>query len=405
MGLPSVGSQRQARRRTVQSELEQAARASWAGGARAVDPGRPNGCRRARASGRWRPGPGVAARAAQPLRDALECPLAGGSGGRRGRSSSARASTRGSMPYHDATATMCVAVRSGIRWTIAWPGACGRRWSLRDLQRAARLLIGSHDFGAFGSAARKGGDTRRTVLRIGVDLGWTACCSYQIAADGFLYRMVRRLVFVQVAMGQGSARRQVLSRGTGKRSPGAGSAGRDGPAAGSAADGSEVLNRGVRALDARQSELKWRSTVQKTYYPKAAEIEHKWYVADAAGQNLGRLASRVAHALLGKHKPSFTPGVQGGDYVVVINAEQVTVTGTKTSLKLDSKMYHHHSGYPGRHQDRHPARSAAHSSGSCSARRGLGHAAAQQDGTRRPEASQDLCAVRAILTACRSPSR
>ena len=73
--------------------------------------------------------------------------------------------------------------------------------------------------------------------------------------------------------------------------------------------------------------------MQKTYYPKAAEIEHKWYVADAAGQNLGRLASRVAHALLGKHKPSFTPGVQGGDYVVVINAEQVTVTGTRTSLE------------------------------------------------------------------------
>ncbi|HET6845421.1 MAG TPA: 50S ribosomal protein L13, partial [Anaerolineales bacterium] len=82
-------------------------------------------------------------------------------------------------------------------------------------------------------------------------------------------------------------------------------------------------------------------------YPKAAELEHKWYVADAAGQNLGRLASRVAHALLGKNKPSFTPGVQGGDYVVVINAERVTVTGTKTSMKLDSKMYHHHSGFPG----------------------------------------------------------
>jgi large subunit ribosomal protein L13 len=93
--------------------------------------------------------------------------------------------------------------------------------------------------------------------------------------------------------------------------------------------------------------VKWRSTVQKTYYPKADEIEHKWYVADAAGQTLGRLASRVAHALLGKHKPSFTPGVQGGDYVVVINAEQVGVTGTRTSLKLDSKMYYHHSGYPG----------------------------------------------------------
>jgi len=87
--------------------------------------------------------------------------------------------------------------------------------------------------------------------------------------------------------------------------------------------------------------------VQKTYYPKAADLAHKWYVADAAGQNLGRLATRVAHTLLGKHKPSFTPGVPGGDYVIVINAEQVNVTGTRTSLKLDSKMYHHHSGFPG----------------------------------------------------------
>ena len=85
----------------------------------------------------------------------------------------------------------------------------------------------------------------------------------------------------------------------------------------------------------------------KTYYPKASEIERKWFVADANGQNLGRLAARIAHVLLGKHKPTFTPGVEMGDYVVVVNAERVTVTGTKSSLKLDTKMYHHHSGYPG----------------------------------------------------------
>ena len=85
----------------------------------------------------------------------------------------------------------------------------------------------------------------------------------------------------------------------------------------------------------------------KSYYPKASEIEHKWFVADAKGQNLGRFAARVASALLGKHKPSFTPGVPMGDYVVIINAEQVTVTGTRSSLKLDTKMYHHHSGFPG----------------------------------------------------------
>ena len=85
----------------------------------------------------------------------------------------------------------------------------------------------------------------------------------------------------------------------------------------------------------------------KTYYPKASEIDRKWFVADANGQNLGRLAARIAHVLLGKHKPTFTPGVEMGDYVVVVNAERVTVTGTKSSLKLDTKMYHHHSGFPG----------------------------------------------------------
>ena len=85
----------------------------------------------------------------------------------------------------------------------------------------------------------------------------------------------------------------------------------------------------------------------KTYYPKAEEIDRKWLVVDANGQNLGRLATRIAAALLGKHKPTFTPGVEMGDYVIVVNAERITVTGTKTTTKLDSKMYHHHSGYPG----------------------------------------------------------
>jgi len=87
--------------------------------------------------------------------------------------------------------------------------------------------------------------------------------------------------------------------------------------------------------------------VYKTYYPKASEIDRKWFVVDANGENLGRLATRVATVLLGKHKPTFTPGVEMGDYVVVVNAERVTVTGTKTTSKLDSKVYHRHSGYPG----------------------------------------------------------
>ena len=86
---------------------------------------------------------------------------------------------------------------------------------------------------------------------------------------------------------------------------------------------------------------------QKTYYPKASEIERKWYRVDANGQNLGRLAARIARVLLGKHKPTFTPGVEMGDYVVVVNAESVTVTGTRTNSRLDTKFYHRVSGYPG----------------------------------------------------------
>lgn len=83
--------------------------------------------------------------------------------------------------------------------------------------------------------------------------------------------------------------------------------------------------------------------MQKTYYPKPGELKHEWYIIDASGQNLGRLATRVAHVMLGKDKPQFTPGVDVGDYVVVINAEKIEVTGKK----LDAKIYYRHSGYPG----------------------------------------------------------
>ena len=85
----------------------------------------------------------------------------------------------------------------------------------------------------------------------------------------------------------------------------------------------------------------------KSYYPKASEIERKWFVVDATGQNLGRMATRIAHVLLGKHKPTFTPGVEMGDYVVVVNAGSVAVTGTKTNSRLTTKTYYKHSGYPG----------------------------------------------------------
>ncbi len=83
--------------------------------------------------------------------------------------------------------------------------------------------------------------------------------------------------------------------------------------------------------------------MQKTYYPKPDEITREWVLIDANDQNLGRLATRIAAILLGKHKPNYTPGVDNGDYVVVVNAERVRVTGKK----LDQKIYYRHSGYPG----------------------------------------------------------
>ena len=85
----------------------------------------------------------------------------------------------------------------------------------------------------------------------------------------------------------------------------------------------------------------------KSYYPKESEIARDWFVVDAKDQILGRLATRIAATLLGKHKPTFTPGVEMGDYVIVLNAGGVAVTGTRTNSRLASKSYHHHSGYPG----------------------------------------------------------
>ena len=98
----------------------------------------------------------------------------------------------------------------------------------------------------------------------------------------------------------------------------------------------------------------------RTYTPKAGEIQHDWYVIDAAGLTLGRLASQIASVLRGKHKPTYSPHMDCGDFVIVVNAHKIRVTGRK----LDQKFYYRHSGYPGglkaislRDQlDRHPDR-------------------------------------------------
>jgi large subunit ribosomal protein L13 len=81
----------------------------------------------------------------------------------------------------------------------------------------------------------------------------------------------------------------------------------------------------------------------KTYSAKPGEVNQDWFVVDAADKTLGRLASEIAHRLRGKHKPEYTPHVDTGDYIVVINAEKVKVTGSKAT----DKIYHRHTGYPG----------------------------------------------------------
>ena len=81
----------------------------------------------------------------------------------------------------------------------------------------------------------------------------------------------------------------------------------------------------------------------KTYFPKIKDVQKKWYVVDAEGKTLGRLASQIAAILRGKNKPTYTPYMDTGDHVVVINAEKVQVTGKK----FNQKKYYRHSGYPG----------------------------------------------------------
>ncbi len=113
----------------------------------------------------------------------------------------------------------------------------------------------------------------------------------------------------------------------------------------------------------------------RTYTPKAADIEHGWWLVDATDKPLGRLASEIARVIRGKHKPMYTPHLDTGDNVVVINAEKVILTGTKA----DKKTYFRHSGYMGgeKHIPAHdpdPPR-ARHRA------RGEGHAAEERPGT------------------------
>lgn len=81
----------------------------------------------------------------------------------------------------------------------------------------------------------------------------------------------------------------------------------------------------------------------KTYHQKPTEVQRDWYVIDASGKVLGRLATQISTLLRGKHKPTFTPSIDGGDFVIVVNAEKIVLTGRKP----EQKIYYRHTGYPG----------------------------------------------------------
>jgi len=100
---------------------------------------------------------------------------------------------------------------------------------------------------------------------------------------------------------------------------------------------------GSNAVNWLSVRYKGDTRVQKTFLAKPGSAERKWYVVDANGKTLGRLATRVASILRGKHKPVFTPHVDTGDFVIVVNADKVVLTGNK----LDDKIYYWHTGHPG----------------------------------------------------------
>ena len=114
--------------------------------------------------------------------------------------------------------------------------------------------------------------------------------------------------------------------------------------------------------------------MQKTWNAKPGEVTRRWYVVDAEGQTLGRLATRIAETLRGKGKPEYTPHVDTGDFVVVVNAEKIHVTGNK----LDQKMYHRHSGLSRRAAQPHAARAARAPSDRGAPQGGQGHAPPEQ---------------------------
>ena len=198
------------------------------------------------------------------------------------------------------------------------------------MARAGSAFIGRHDFSAFGAADRT---SVRTVMAVRVRREGRLV-TIDVRADAFLRGMVRRMVAVLLEVGLGKMEEQR----SGRHSPVP-----DRPSTGHRPRPRGCASGASPSGGGRANERRERGTMNaKTYSVREGEIERRWYVVDATDETLGRLASRIAHVLEGKHKPTYQPSLDSGDHVIVLNAGRIAVT----SNKLESKLYSRHSGYP-----------------------------------------------------------
>ena len=199
------------------------------------------------------------------------------------------------------------------------------------MARAGSVLEGRHDFSAFGAADR---NPVRTVHSVRVRRSGSLV-TIDVRADAFLRGMVRRIVAVLLEVGRGKMNEEAVREALAARVP--------------ALDGATAPAHGLclrRVVLGRRGGNEHgddgRPMSAKTYAARESEIERRWYVVDAADETLGRLASRIAHVLEGKHKPTYAPNLDSGDHVIVLNASRIAVSRNKR----ETKLYIRHSGYP-----------------------------------------------------------
>ena len=218
------------------------------------------------------------------------------------------------------------------------------------MRAAAARMLGERDFSALGADAR--GQTIRNIAEMRV-IRRGELVEIRVTANAFLRRMVRSVVALLMEVGRGRLAPEAVDHvlEVGARAL----HGRAAPARGLTLERViyTISHRIEHETNQARRRRRWRATIApghdrragnvKTYAVKASEIERSWWVVDASGQTLGRLATRIATLLEGKHKPIYSPHLDTGDHVVVLNAGKIKVTGDK----LRQKSYFRHSNYPG----------------------------------------------------------